>query len=171
MTEKEAQRLVKQAGQGQTVPPARKSGAKPDGVTSDGEEAFVYFYGVLKPSFPMPRRQYPILPWSIDFALPEQNILIEIEGVGHRLSPRYEKDIRKYNQLAADGWKLFRVTAKMLNNDPAPFFALIEQAYTQARLAKVGTAAVQRLRKEHGTMRPETLTEMAGSIEAEGREG
>lgn len=131
MTEKEAQQMVKQARMGQKVPPAPRRGPKPDGVTSEGEEAFCFYHGVLRPVFPMPVRQYVILPWSIDFALPKQNILIEIEGVGHRMSPRYEKDIRKYNELAADGWILFRITHKMLKDAPGDFFDLIERTYKE----------------------------------------
>lgn len=153
MTEKEAQQLVKQARQGQTVPPAPKSGTKPDGVTSDGEEAFIGLYRLLNPTFPMPERQYQLRVWTIDFAFPDHKILIEIEGVSHRLPPRYYNDIWKYNTLSLEGWTLLRITGKMLSDDPARFFAMIDQAYFQAeeaRLAKVGKAAVARLREEYG---------------------
>lgn len=131
MTEKEAQRLTKQAGMGQTVPPAPRRGPKPDGVTSDGEESFLCYYNVLKPLFPMPVRQYAVEQWKIDFALPDARILIEIEGFKHRLAGKYHSDIWKYNTLAADGFIVFRTTAKMLRDDPYSFFALIERTYKE----------------------------------------
>lgn len=155
MTEKEAQRLTKQAGQGQTVPPALKPGAKPDGVTSEGEEAFVGLYRLLKPAFPMPERQYQLRVWTIDFAFPDHKILIEIEGVSHRLPPRYYNDIWKYNTLSLEGWTLLRITGKMLSDDPTRFFFMIERAYFQAeeaRLAKVGAAKVAQLRRQYGML-------------------
>ena len=129
MTEKDARQMLKQAGQGQACPPPPKTSARtPDGVTSDGEEAFAYFWHVLCKTLPPPTRQHsPVADrkWTVDFSWPELMLSVEIEGVGHRLSPRYETDIEKYNELAAGGWTLLRITDKLLTADPNSFIGLI----------------------------------------------
>lgn len=131
MTEKEAERLLKQAGQGQTLPRLQKD-HKTDGVTSPGEEAFMYYFGILKPAFPKPMRQHKPFKdhgWALDFAWPDRKIVVEVEGVSHRISEGYQKDIVKYNTLAVRGWLLLRITNRMFINNPSAFFALVEQAY------------------------------------------
>lgn len=134
MTEKEAEKLLKQAGQGQKMPAALHRGQKPDGVTSEGEKAFIGLCRILRPSFPAPWPQFqphPLRRWRVDFAWPDVLLIVEIEGVGHRLSPRYEQDIEKYNDLSASGYTILRITDKMLRDNPEPFFALIERIYKE----------------------------------------
>jgi len=133
MTEREAIQLLKQAGQGQKLPPVYQKGWTHDGVTSQGEEWFVAYYQLLKPAFPMPVREYIIFPdrqQRVDFCIVEARIVIEIEGVSHRLT-RYESDIRKYNRISAEGWTLLRITAKMLKDDPEGFFQIIASVYAE----------------------------------------
>lgn len=130
MTEKEAAQLCAQAGQGQSVPPPPKPnyGQTPDGVTSHGEENFADYWRLLCPHIGPPTPQHRPTEdrrWKIDFAWPELFLAVEIEGVGHRLSPRYEQDICKYNELAAMGWTLLRFTGNQILDDPDACIGLV----------------------------------------------
>jgi len=69
-----------------------------------------------------PKREYrfhPFRRWRFDFAWPRKKIGVEIEGGvwtgGRHVRPAgFEKDCEKYNEAAACGWKVLRVTGKML---------------------------------------------------------
>jgi very-short-patch-repair endonuclease len=55
--------------------------------------------------------------WRFDFALPDERIGIEYEGLnseksGHTTLTGYTKDTEKYNQAQALGWKVIRFTCK-----------------------------------------------------------
>lgn len=69
------------------------------------------FYKEYKP---IPNRDF-----RIDFAELDKKVAIEFEGGiflthggSHRNLKTYLKDIEKYNLLAMNGWRLFRVTSK-----------------------------------------------------------
>ncbi len=70
-------------------------------------------------------RFHPIRKWRLDFACPSLKLGVEVEGgtrsgkSRHTTGDGYTKDCIKYNQLALDGWRLFRLTSDMLANDPA----------------------------------------------------
>lgn len=129
MTEKEARRLVAQAGQGQTIAHSVSNGGQGhDGITSEGEEALFHYLHIIAPQLPKPVRQFkPIAgrQWSLDFAWPAKKIAVEVEGRGHRLSPRYEQDIEKYNTLSAEGWTILRITKELLLSNPTGFIEVI----------------------------------------------
>jgi hypothetical protein len=62
---------------------------------------------------PEPVAEYRFAPprkWQLDFAWPEHRVALEVEGWGHRTKARFGKDLRKYNALAAMGWRLVRCT-------------------------------------------------------------
>lgn len=60
--------------------------------------------------------------WRFDFAIVEKKIAIEYEGIfgkgksRHTTVSGYTADAEKYNAAAADGWKVFRYTAKNYKN-------------------------------------------------------
>lgn len=72
-------------------------------------------------------REYQFAPprkWRVDFAYPERQIAIEIEGGIHSngrhvRASGFEKDCEKYNALAAKGWRLFRYTPQMIKDGRA----------------------------------------------------
>jgi len=66
-------------------------------------------------------RFHPTRLWRLDFAWPELKIGFEIEGAiwmrgggGHSHPLGIEKDIEKYNAAALLGWRIIRITGKML---------------------------------------------------------
>ena len=75
-------------------------------------------------------RFHPDRRWRFDRAHPEARVAIEIEGGvwsnGRHVRPAgFEEDCVKYNSAAAEGWLVFRVTSKMLDN-PANLEAIID---------------------------------------------
>lgn len=55
--------------------------------------------------------------WRFDFAIPKLMIAVEYEGImsnksGHTTITGYTDNTEKYNAAAAQGWKLFRFTAR-----------------------------------------------------------
>ena len=67
-------------------------------------------------------REYVFRPdrdFKMDFAWPEHKIFLEFEGGGHQNWNRYHSDVEKYNEAALDGWRLVRVTFKMLEDEKA----------------------------------------------------
>lgn len=57
--------------------------------------------------------------WRFDYAWPEQKVALEVEG-GIYIQGRHsrgwtmEKDMEKYNEAAAQGWRLLRTTPRNL---------------------------------------------------------
>jgi very-short-patch-repair endonuclease len=76
---------------------------------------------------PAPQREYKFhekRAWKIDFAWPAAKIAVEIEGgtynQGRHVRPEgFERDCKKYNQLTAMGWTLFRFTGRMVKSGEA----------------------------------------------------
>lgn len=65
---------------------------------------------------------HPTRRWRFDFAYPKSMIALEVEGGtwigGRHIHPiGFEKDCEKYNMAASMGWKVYRVTPKMLTKE------------------------------------------------------
>ena len=96
-------------------------------MESNLETAFLYFWRALAPSYPEPTIQHRFAPprrWRFDFAWLDQAVAVEVEGGiytngRHTRGAGYEKDVEKYNAAVVRGWRVYRVTASMLQNDPA----------------------------------------------------
>ena len=65
-------------------------------------------------------RFHPERKWRLDFAWPEQMIALEYEGIYNARKSRhttvagYTGDCEKYNAAQALGWKVYRITAKLM---------------------------------------------------------
>jgi hypothetical protein len=95
------------------------------------ERAFVTAWRTLAPHAPAYEPQYAFCParkWRLDFAWPAQKVCVEGEGFDHRQHDRYTSDLEKYNALAAQGWRLFRFTMRMILDDPTAFVAMVGAA-------------------------------------------
>lgn len=60
--------------------------------------------------------------WRFDAAYPEQKVAFEVEGGtwsgGRHVNPiGFEKDCEKYNTAAKMGWRVYRLTPKMIKED------------------------------------------------------
>lgn len=72
--------------------------------------------------FTAPAHEYRFAPprrWRFDYAWPEYMIALEVEGgvfVGgrHTRGAGFVKDMEKYNEATARGWRVFRTTPREL---------------------------------------------------------
>jgi very-short-patch-repair endonuclease len=60
-------------------------------------------------------RFYPSRNWRMDFAWPQHKVYLEFEGYGHERRGKFFPEVEKHNTAALDGWRLVRITTKMLN--------------------------------------------------------
>lgn len=64
----------------------------------------------------------PTRRWRFDVAVPAKKIAFEVEGGtwsgGRHVNPiGFEKDCEKYNKACALGWKVFRLTPKLITEE------------------------------------------------------
>lgn len=76
-------------------------------------------------------RFHPIRGWRFDFAWPEQKLALEVDGGTwsggrHTRGAGFERDCEKLNTAAIDGWRVLRVTGRMVRNGEA--IKLVEKA-------------------------------------------
>lgn len=62
--------------------------------------------------------------WRFDFAWPEQQVAVEVEGGTwsdgrHSRGAGFEADCRKYDEAAVQGWLVLRVTTQMVESGEA----------------------------------------------------
>lgn len=62
-----------------------------------------------------------------DLPYPEEKVLVEYEGDGHRERTQFRKDIRRVEAFVADGWRVIRVTGDD-ERDPTHALAIIRKA-------------------------------------------
>jgi len=105
-------------------------------VTSNAEESLATLIRWEK--LPEPVRQVPVIPtrrWRFDFAWwygpPEVKVAVEVDGGSwiagrHTRGAGFESDCEKLNEAALAGWKVLRVTPKMIEDGRA--IALIRRA-------------------------------------------
>jgi len=95
------------------------------------------FLALLKRErLPLPVAEFKFHPtrkWRADWAWPEHRVVLEIEGGvytrGRHVRPTgFLKDIAKYNELAALGWRLLRTTPSGLHD--LETIALIKRTLT-----------------------------------------
>jgi very-short-patch-repair endonuclease len=67
-----------------------------------------------------------------DFAFPDHKIAVEVEGNAWNVPGggrhMQDSDLEKYNIAASLGWKIFRFSPKMLENDPVSCIELVVKA-------------------------------------------
>ena len=61
------------------------------------------------------RRQHPIKSWIVDFACPEQMLIVEIDGGYH--DNVVEDDLQRQEHLESAGWKVIRFSDKDVEED------------------------------------------------------
>jgi hypothetical protein len=98
---------------------------------------------------PEPEREFRFAPprrWPFDFAWPSYMVALETEGATwangrHNRGAGYESDCLKYSEAAIRGWRVIRVTAKMIKSGVA--IELLQRALANAH--RVQTSEVQDL--------------------------
>ena len=110
--------------------PARRRTINPAG--SPLEAKFLHYWNIH--GYVAPVREFKFCPgrkFSLDFAWPEQKVAVECEGRDHKMTQRYASDLTKYNLLVSMGWKLYRCTNGMLDEDPWGFIEMVNKEVTQ----------------------------------------
>jgi len=81
---------------------------------SPGEEAFALH---CRADGLTPEREYAFHPerkWRFDFAWPQFNLAVEIEGRRHLTYAGFNEDCDKYNIATIMGWRVLRYTTRMV---------------------------------------------------------
>ncbi len=88
------------------------------------------FLSVMRQAgLPRPRVNHTVGPYEIDFAWPDQRVLVEVDGWrthGHRLA--FERDRARDAELAAMGYVVLRFTWRQVRDNPLLVAARIAQA-------------------------------------------
>jgi hypothetical protein len=71
--------------------------------------------------------------WRFDFAWPDAMVAVECEGGTwargrHTRGKGFENDCYKYNAATAQGWRVFRCTRGMLDDNPQAFITMVYEA-------------------------------------------
>jgi very-short-patch-repair endonuclease len=79
----------------------------------------IYWQGLSGPKLTPEHKFHPTRKWRFDFAHIEKRVAIEIEGGtwmqgGHSRGRGYQEDCEKYNEAVRLGWRVFRLTGKMI---------------------------------------------------------
>lgn len=93
--------------------------------TSDLE--YLLIWQITAGKLPHPWREYRFHPtrrWRFDLAWPDQRLAVEVEGGiwtngRHTRGAGMEEDMRKYNAAALLGWRVLRVSGRMIGNGEA----------------------------------------------------
>ncbi len=88
--------------------------------------------------FPEPHLQYP-LPWRsarkgrVDFAYPHVRLIIEIDGrAWHATLDAFENDRMRDNHAQLAGWRVLRITYRMMVDDPVEVREMIRKALSMS---------------------------------------
>jgi very-short-patch-repair endonuclease len=88
------------------------------------------FLSLLRQSdLPLPESNVRVAGYEVDFAWPEQRLVVETDGWSTHSSPQsFEGDRRRDAELVARGYRVVRVTRRRLAEDEAGVAALIADA-------------------------------------------
>lgn len=75
-----------------------------------------FFMDVLENSKIKYEHELPCGKYFIDLAIKEKMIALEIDGKQHQYTDRKEKDLEKDKYLVDNGWKVYRIQWKSINN-------------------------------------------------------
>ena len=104
------------------------------------ESAFAQAWRIYAPDAPSPVSEYrfdSVRRFRLDYAWPEQRVGVELQGGTytqgrHTRGPGYDADCVKANLLASHGWRVYRVTASMLRDDPEGVVRMVSSALTNS---------------------------------------
>ena len=101
---------------------------------SDLEQAFLTRWRQLARDAPEPVSEYrfhPVRRWRLDYAWPDERVAVELQGgvwTGgrHVRGGGYRSDCEKLNALQSAGWRVYYVTAGMLDEDPVAIIEMVK---------------------------------------------
>lgn len=98
-----------------TEPCAPKTAEKK--AVSDLEGLYLSILAEYAPDLPVPLRQQQVIPdrgFTVDFLFPQTRVVVEIDGMAHRVKSRFLSDAEKHNLLVLGGFVYLRFTGAML---------------------------------------------------------
>lgn len=98
--------------------PMQSESEKP--VGSELEELYLSLLAEHAPDLPKPLQQQYIVPdrgFKADFYWPTERLIIEIDGLVHRVKSRFASDAEKHNLYVLSGFTYLRFTGQMLRHD------------------------------------------------------
>lgn len=109
-------------------------------MSQSGHERLL-IWQVEKIGLPTPTAQYRFAPprrWTVDLAFEADRLMVEVDGgswIGgrHTRGAGFENDCVKYAEAVIRGWRVLRVTTKMVKDGRA--LGLIERALVASRAA------------------------------------
>ena len=100
-------------------------GPGPDRHGTDKARVFLDAWRRICPDLPLPVREFRFSErrFRFDFAFPDRKVAVEVDGGGwlygrHHRPKGYERDLEKCNLAQFLGWRVFRFTPQMLEDDP-----------------------------------------------------
>lgn len=78
----------------------------------------VLLWRELKGQTPKFRRQFPIAGYVADFACTRSRLIVEVDGIAHDMGDRPARDEQRTRTIERLGWKVIRISAKRVLNDP-----------------------------------------------------
>jgi very-short-patch-repair endonuclease len=81
-----------------------------------------FFMEVLKNNGIQYEYELPCGKYFIDFAIKSANIALEIDGKQHDYEDRKIKDLEKDKYLVDNGWKVYRIKWKSINNESGKIY-------------------------------------------------
>jgi uncharacterized protein DUF559 len=82
-----------------------------------------------KAGLPSPQVNVLVKGHLVDFLWPKARVIVEADSYGyHRDRPSFERDHASTIELMAAGYRVFRATYRMLQNNPGPFLGLVQDA-------------------------------------------
>ena len=73
----------------------------------------------IKAVFEPQHRPLPPRKWTLDFAIPERKLGIEVQGMVHRIKDRFKADIEKRAELSLAGWRILEVDGESIRDGRA----------------------------------------------------
>jgi very-short-patch-repair endonuclease len=63
----------------------------------------------------------PLLPrkWSLDFAMLDKKLAVEVQGMVHRIKDKFQRDIEKRAELMLNGWRVLEVDGEAIKDGRA----------------------------------------------------
>ena len=86
------------------------------------------------PGMPIFRRQHPFGPFVFDFYCAQARLAVEIDGIGHDMGDRPQRDLRRDAWLRASGVSITRISATEVTHGIDDVFDAIVRA-AMARIA------------------------------------
>jgi len=113
------------------------------------------------------RRQHPVGPYFVDFAVVKSRLAIEIDGGVHDLPGAAERDAKRQRDIEASGWQVLRLPGKLVSAPDALIDAVrreLRRLDFQPVAEKRTTPSAFRRTRETRVLPPRRMTTLADRL-------